>query len=176
MKSKLALLVIVALALALGSWPLLAGGVGKDLINNVAIDQVLDPNTYTGNATDHTCDSLDMKGYGAVTFIANLGGSADSLTSALYLEGEVEIGTGNGSWSDAADSYLSDYVAGTNDGCFFLANSSATGANEDSTVYYTTLYPPSTYRYARVVINKTGNHSTGIPLSVTAIRHAKFGQ
>lgn len=136
----------------------------KDFINNMKVDQVIDPVVLTGDADGA---SVDMKEYARCTFIALIGESGDTLGSGVRLEMEVEESDDNSSFSDAPDADVINYVAGANDGCFAVIDAAA----EDDA------YAICTYRgdkrYVRPVANIVGTHSNGIPVGVIAIRHGK---
>jgi len=138
----------------------------KNFDLSCAISQVVDPDTITAD-TDGS--SVDMKGYDCCTFVALVGESGDTLATALYIELEVEESDDDSSFTDAADADVKGYVAGNNDGCFAYIDA----ADEDDTVYHCTYHGSS--RYVRPVINVTGTHSSGTPIGIIAIRHAKHG-
>jgi len=133
------------------------------LYTDNAVTQLIDPATLTA---DTNSTSVDMKGYDELLLIANCGESGDTLAADLAWEFEVEESTDDSTFTDVADADLINYVAGTNDGCFALINAAA----EDDTVYFTSYR--GTSRYVRVVANAIGLVSSGMPISVTAIRRA----
>lgn len=105
-----------------------------------------------------------MRDYTSVMFIANVGESGDTLSGSVYLELEVEDSADNTTFADAVDADVKDTVTGTNTGTFALVDD----ATEDDAVYsceYT-----GTERYVRPVINLTGTHTNGIPVSIIAIQ------
>lgn len=113
--------------------------------------------------------SVDMVDYDACTFLAMVGVSGDTLSGSVYIELEVEESVDDSSFTDVADADLTDYVAGTNDGTFALINDPA----EDDVLAKTTYI--GSKRYVRPVVNVTGTHTNGTPISIIAIRHAKHG-
>lgn len=133
------------------------------LYSDNAFTQVLDPATIT---SDTNCTSVDMKGYDELLFLVNIGESGDTLSGSVKIELEVEESADNSTFTDVADADLVNYVAGTNDGCFGVIDAAA----EDDARYITGYRGDS--RYVRVVLNLTGTHSNGTPISVTAIRRA----
>lgn len=140
----------------------------KDLLNNVTITQVLE-NDLVAPTIDANSDSVDMTGYDACTFVVLVGVSNDTLSASLYIELEVEEATDGSTFTDVADAYLSDVVAGTNDGCFAKID----GAADDDAAYATTYR--GTAQAVRCVVNVTGTHTNGTPLGAIAIQH-KQGQ
>lgn len=125
--------------------------------------QSLDPATIT---SDTNCTSVDMKGYDEVMFLVNIGESGDTLSASVKIELEVEESDDNSTFTDVADADLVNYVAGTNDGCFGVIDAAA----EDDAIFITAYRGDA--RYVRVVLNLTGTHSNGTPISVTTIQRA----
>jgi len=134
---------------------------GNDSVSSLLIASV--------RTADVNSTGIDLKEHDGVLFIVSLGNSADTLSGSVYIELEVETSDDNSAWVDAADADLSASVTGTNTGTF--AKIDAPG--EDSTVF--TVAYLGRERYARVVVNVTGTHSTGTPVAVCAIRtRAKY--
>ena len=140
----------------------------RDHIANLQVDLVMVP-VLTAPTIDANGISVDMLGYDRCTFLAALGDSGDTLSGSVYVELEVEESDDDSSFSDVADADLQGYVAGNNDGCFAVVNAPA----EDQAVF-TATYKGSK-RYVRPVLNVTGTHTNGIPISIIAVRHAKHG-
>lgn len=135
------------------------------LYSDNAFTQIIDPATIT---SDTNSTSVYMKGYDEVLFLVNVGESGDTLSASVKIELEVEESADDSTYTDVADADLVKYVAGTNDGCFGVIDAAA----EDDTPYFTAYRGNSDY--ARVVLNLTGTHSNGTPISVTAIRRASL--
>ena len=133
----------------------------QDFYQNVVHDQVVDPDTITAD-TDGS--SVDLLGYSRVVFYALVGESGDTLSGSVKIELEVEDSADDSTFADAADADLTQYVAGTNDGCFALIDAAA----EDDAVYMTEYRGAA--RYVRPVINVTGTHSNGTPIGIVALR------
>jgi hypothetical protein len=117
--------------------------------------------------SDTNCTAVDMQGYNECLFAVSVGNSGDTLDGSNYIELEVEESTDNSSFTDVANADLIKYVTGTNTGTFAKVDDSAT---EDQAVYFTSYR--GTKRYVRVVLNFTGTHSSGTPISVLAIQSA----
>lgn len=140
----------------------------RDFLNNVAIDQVVE-NDLVAPTVDLNGSSVDMLGYDAVTFIADVGESNDTLSGSVKIELEVEDSADDSTFTDLADANLSTAVSGTNTGCFGVIDAAA----EDAAAYSVTCR--GTKRHVRPVINTTGTHTNGTPIGIIAIRH-KAGQ
>jgi hypothetical protein len=133
----------------------------QDFYQNVKHDQVVDPVVISADADGA---SVDLLGYSRVVFYALVGESGDTLSGSVKIELEVEDSADDSSFSDAADADLTQYVAGTNDGCFALIDAAA----EDDAVYMTEYRGAA--RYVRPVINVTGTHTNGTPIGIVALR------
>jgi hypothetical protein len=128
--------------------------------NDIAkFTQCLDPATLTADAD---CTAVDMKNFGVCRFLVAVGESGDTLSGSVKIELEVEESDDNSTFSDVADADLDSYVAGTNDGCFAVIDAAA----EDDTLYEVEYR--GSKRYARVVVNLVGSHSSGTPVAVIA--------
>ncbi len=133
----------------------------RDLLNNLKMDQVVDPVVISADADGA---SVDMQGYNSVAFFALIGESGDTLSGSVYVELEVEESTDDSTFTDAPDADVRGSVTGTNVGTFGLIDAAA----EDDAVYscqYT-----GGKRYVRPVINVTGTHTNGIPIGILAVR------
>jgi hypothetical protein len=117
--------------------------------------------------SDTNCTGVATKGYSETCFVVDMGNSADTLSGSNYIELEVEESADNSSYTDVANANLVNYVTGTNTGTFAKVDDPA----EDSTVFMTGYRGNAAY--ARVVLNFTGTHSTGTPISVLAIQKAE---
>lgn len=131
------------------------------ITENVKITQLLDPATVT---TDQNSASIDLKDYGTGTIVVSVGESGDTLSGSVKIELELEESDDNSSFTDCADTVLSSYVAGTNDGCFAVIDAAA----EDDAVYTVSYLGGS--RYVRAVVNVTGTHTNGTPIAVIGLR------
>lgn len=138
----------------------------RETYHSLQVDQLVDPATVT---SDTNSSAVDMQGYDSLTLLANVGESGDTLSSSVKIEFEVEHADDDGAgspdtWSDVSDGDLLNFVSGTNDGTFALVDDPA----EDDAAYLTGYVGGK--RHVRVVINVTGTHSSGTPISVSAIR------
>lgn len=157
-------LIMVALA-----GMILFGAGWTDLYSETTIEPSVPPDT---TSIDVTGDSIDTMGYNSIILTGEIGdvtGTADTLSSTLKIEFEVEECSGDGSWTDVPDAKLSNYVNGTNDGCFAVCN----GIEDMSDTYYCQYL--GSKRYVRVVINATGNFTLGARVASNVIRsNAKY--
>ena len=133
----------------------------EDVLNNVNIDLILAPIL---KSADVNSSSVDLRGYAGCTFVAAVGAAGDTFGVCVYTELEVEESADNTNWTDVANADLSAYVTGTNTGTFAKID-----ANGKCGTYYAVAYR-GTKRYARVVVNVTGTHSTGTSYAVLCIK------
>ena len=132
-----------------------------DYYNNVTVDKCVTAEVLTA---DKDGASVDLQGYESVIFVANVGVSGDTLSGAVYIELEIEESVNDSAFTDVADADLLGYVAGTNDGCWAFIDDPA----EDDVVVKCQYI--GNQQFVRAVVNVTGTHSNGTPISVTAIR------
>lgn len=131
----------------------------------VLFTQLVDP-VVSASTTDVESDSVDTKNFGITRLLVLLGATGDTLSGSVKLELEVEESDDDSSFTDVADEYLSNTVDGTNDGTFAVVD-----ANTEDERIYDVEYRGKK-RYVRVVVNKTGTHTNGIPLAVLAVQGA----
>lgn len=134
--------------------------VTRDIQSNVAVRQALESQVVTA---DQDGDGIDTQGFDSVMFTVPVGASGDTLSGSVFIELEVEESDDDAVYSDVADSDLSSFVAGTNDGTFALIDDPA----EDAQVYSVGYKGNS--RYVRLVVNVTGTHTNGTPIGAVAI-------
>lgn len=134
----------------------------RDFEANVLVNQVVDPVVADTDA-DEDGSSVDLKDYKHVFFVANIGESGDTLSSSVYIELELEESDDDSSFTDVDDADMTNTVDGANDGTF----AKIVLAGDDKR--YVTQYKGSA-RYVRPVVNMTGTHTNGTPVSVTAFR------
>ena len=133
----------------------------RDFEDNIKITQVVDPVVITADANGA---SVDLLGYKGVTFVANVGESGDTLSTSVYVELELEDSADDSTFADCADAEVTNSVTGNNTGTFAKIDAAA----EDDAFYETTYKGAA--RYVRPVINVSGTHTNGIPISITAFR------
>tara|TARA_R110000823_G_scaffold236856_1_gene362476 strand:+ start:676 stop:1101 length:426 start_codon:yes stop_codon:yes gene_type:complete len=117
--------------------------------------------TATAGFTSAACDLLNHDGS---LLIVNMGNSGDTLSASVYWELEVEDSPDNSTWTDVSDYLITGAVTGSNTGTFAKVDAAA----EDSRIF-TTAYL-GRQRYVRIVVNKTGTHTNGTPISSTFVR------
>jgi hypothetical protein len=108
-----------------------------------------------------TCDLLN---YGGCAIIVDLGNSGDTLSGSVKIELEVEHSDDDSTWADCANADILDPVTGTNLGTFAVVDA----PTEDSAIFRTEYVGGK--RYVRLVLNVTGTHTNGTPISVMYAR------
>lgn len=136
----------------------------RDLYSNLGVVQALEAQTIT---TDTNGVGIDLTGYSSFMVAVNVGASGDTLSGTVKIELELEESADDSTYTDVADSDLFNVVDGTNDGTFAVIE-----LGDDQTVYLTGYRGSS--QYVRLVVNVTGTHTNGTPISAVAIRgHAR---
>ena len=137
----------------------------RDLYSNLGESTPIALVTHTADA-DGT--GIDMQGFSSLMLVAVVGVSGDTLSGSVYIELEVEESDDDSTYTDVANADLQNTVTGTNVGTFALIDDPA----EDALTYKTGYL--GNKRYIRPVVNVTGTHTNGTPITVIAIRgHAE---
>lgn len=137
----------------------------KDFGNDAPLLGLI-PAVITADGTGATCDLI---GHDACQISWNVGNSADTLSSTVYIELEVQTSDDDSTWVAAADADVSTTVTGTNTGTRAKIDAPA----EDSALF-TAAYL-GRERYVRGVFNLTGTHTNGCAVSMSYQRsRAKY--
>lgn len=131
------------------------------LYANTGFVSLLIPATRTADANS---TGLDLQNCDDATLLFHVGNSGDTLSGTVKIELEVEESDDDSTYTDVADADLTNYVAGTNDGCVAVIDA----PSEDSTVF--AVGYRGTKRYIRGVVNFIDTHSTGTPVAVLGLR------
>jgi hypothetical protein len=126
----------------------------------VDVSQLIDPANKTSGENSGSYDTQNM---GAVTLMALVGESGDTLNGSNHIQLEVEESDDDATWNDVADEDLVNTVSGDNTGTFAKIDD----PSEDDATYLTSYI--GSKRYVRVVTNLTGTHSSGTPMGVIAL-------
>ena len=136
------------------------------LYHEAEVTQLLKPSTLTGNGDSTKSAYVDMQGFEELILEVSVGTNGDSHSGSLKTDMIVEHSdtTTDGDFADAADEDIINPVSGATTAHFATNDSS----DDDDQVYITAYR--GNKRYVRVELDRTGNHSSGTPYSVTAIR------
>lgn len=114
--------------------------------------------------SDTNCTGINTAGFTDLMFQVLVGASADSLSSTNKIELELEESDDDSTYTDCANTAVHGAVTGTNTGTFAVID----GTSDDDTLY--TCRYLGTKKYARVVLNFSGTHTTGTPIGVVAVQ------
>lgn len=133
----------------------------RDFENNLKHDLVVVPVVVTADANGA---SVDMQEYRHLAFYAIVGDSGDTLSGSVYIELELEDSADDSTFADCADALVTNTVTGNNTGTFKKIDD----PGEDQIIAMCE-YKGSA-RYVRPVINVTGTHTNGTPITIMALR------
>ncbi len=135
-----------------------------DVESRGAPPQLIDPDTLTGNGDATLSAAVDLAGYDGCLLIASIGESGDTLGAALHIQCEVQDSDDDSTYAAVADAKLTNTVTGSATGTFCKVDAAA----EDDAAFMTQYNGAK--RYVKVNVNRTGNHATGTPMSIVAIK------
>jgi len=141
----------------------------KDLSNNISPAISIIPAVRTAAVNG---SGVDLQGYESATAVVFVGAEGDTLSSSVHFEVSLEHSDDNSSFSDVAQA---DIVDGTiSSGGIFLKMDGSAGGNPDTTGEIHRVGYVGGKRYVRVVLAKTGTHSTGTPIGAMIVKgHAR---
>lgn len=137
----------------------------QDLSNNIGISNSIINAVKTTGANGST---VDLQGFENATAVVTVGAEGDTLASNLYFTVALQHSDDNSAWSNATQT---DIVNGTiaADG-IFLKLDGTTGGDPDTTGGEWQVGYVGGKRYVRLVLAKSGTHSTGTPISGVIIK------
>lgn len=137
----------------------------QDLSNNIGISNSIINAVKTTGANGST---VDLQGFENATAVVTVGAEGDTLAANLYFTVALQHSDDDSAWSNTTQT---DIVNGTiaADG-IFLKLDGTTGGNPDTTGGEWQVGYVGGKRYVRLVLAKSGTHSTGTPLSGVIIK------
>jgi hypothetical protein len=137
----------------------------KDLSNNIspAVSLAAAVRTAAANGT-----GVDLQGYESATVLVDVGAEGDTLSSSVHFEISLEESDDDSTYTDVAQASIIDGTIAS--GGIFLKLDGTTGGDPDSTGGIFRVGYVGNKRYIRVVIAKTGTHSTGTPIGAMVVR------
>jgi len=137
----------------------------QDLSNNIGISNSIINAVKTTGANGST---VDLQGFENATAVVTVGAEGDTLAANLYFTVALQHSDDNSAWSNATQT---DIVNGTiaADG-IFLKLDGTTGGNPDTTGGEWQVGYVGGKRYVRLVLAKSGTHSTGTAMSGVIIK------
>ena len=137
----------------------------KDLSHNISVSNTLINAVKTTGADGTT---VDLQGFNSATAVVTVGAEVDTLADNLYFTVALEHSDDNSTWTKAEQV---DVVNGTIAGQgIFLKLDGTTGGNPDSTGGEWQIGYVGGKRYVRMVLAKSGTHSTGTPISGVIVK------
>jgi len=137
----------------------------QDLSNNIGISNSIINAVKTTGANGST---VDLQGFENATAVVTVGAEGDTLAANLYFTVALQLSDDDSAWSNATQT---DIVNGTiaADG-IFLKLDGTTGGNPDTTGGEWQVGYVGGKRYVRLVLAKSGTHSTGTAMSGVIIK------
>ena len=137
----------------------------KDLSNNIspAVSLPAAVRTAAANGT-----GVDLQGYESATVLVDVGAEGDTLSSSVHFEISLEESDDDSTYTDVAQASIIDGTIAS--GGIFLKLDGTTGGDPDTTGGIFRVGYVGNKRYIRVVIAKTGTHSTGTPIGAMVVR------
>jgi hypothetical protein len=134
----------------------------KDLHHNIKPVTTLLP---VVTSTDKDGAAVDRQGFRSVEHIVHIGAPGDTFSGSVKFDFFIEESDNGTDWTGvtAADSILGQFTLGTN-GLFLTVD-----GNAKCSKLYRIGYRGNK-RYSRVTMDKTGTHTNGTPLSMSAIK------
>lgn len=132
----------------------------QDLSNNIELGNSI-INAVKTAAEDGS--GIDLQGFEEATAVVSVGAEGDTLSGSVYFEVSLEHSDDDSTYTDCVQA---DIVNGTIDaGGIWLKLDGTTGGDPDTTGGQWQVGYVGGKRYVRLVLAKTGTHSTGTPIS-----------
>ena len=132
----------------------------QDLSNNIELGNSIINAVKTAAENG---SGIDLQGFEEATAVVSVGAEGDTLSSSVYFEVSLEHSDDDSTYTDCVQA---DIVNGTIDaGGIWLKLDGTTGGDPDTTGGQWQVGYVGGKRYVRLVLAKTGTHSTGTPIS-----------
>ena len=137
----------------------------QDLSNNInpAVSILNAVKTAAGNGT-----GVDLQGYERATVLVDVGAEGDTLSGSVYFEVSLEESDDNSTFTDVAQAGITDGTIAAG-GIFLKLDGTANGNPDTAGGVFRVEYVGNS-RYIRVVLAKTGTHSSGTPIGAMVVR------
>lgn len=140
------------------------------LTQNTVIKQTIAAANYTGSGDNEDGDGVDGLNNASTMHILIMGNSADTLAGGLKYDLILQHSDTDGSYADVTDNELieGEFVDEDN-GIFGVVD-----APGEDTRFFEIEYKnnhPNGKRWSRIILDRTGNHSSGTPLAAVGIAH-----
>jgi hypothetical protein len=132
----------------------------QDLSNNIELGNSIINGVKTAAANG---TGIDLQGFEEATAVVSVGAEGDTLSGSVYFEVSLEHSDDDSTYTDVVQA---DIVNGTIDaGGIWLKLDGTTGGDPDTAGGQWQVGYVGGKRYVRLVLAKTGTHSTGTPIS-----------
>ena len=132
----------------------------QDLSNNIELGNSIINGVKTAAANG---TGIDLQGFEEATAVVSVGAEGDTLSGSVYFEVSLEHSDDDSTYTDCVQA---DVVNGTIDaGGIWLKLDGTTGGDPDTAGGQWQVGYVGGKRYVRLVLAKTGTHSTGTPIS-----------
>lgn len=132
----------------------------QDLSNNIELGNSIINGVKTAAANG---TGIDLQGFEEATAVVSVGAEGDTLSGSVYFEVSLEHSDDDSTYTDCVQA---DIVNGTiASGGIWLKLDGTTGGDPDSAGGQWQVGYVGGKRYVRLVLAKTGTHSTGTPIS-----------
>ena len=132
----------------------------QDLSNNIELGNSIINAVKTAAENG---SGIDLQGFEEATAVVSVGAEGDTLSGSVYFEVSLEHSDDDSTYTDCVQA---DIVNGTIDaGGIWLKLDGTTGGDPDTTGGQWQVGYVGGKRYVRLVLAKTGTHSTGTPIS-----------
>lgn len=142
----------------------------RDLSNNIVpANSIINAvKTAAANGT-----GVDLQGYESAMIVVSVGAEGDTLAANLNFQVSLEHSDDNSTYTDCVQAEIIDGTIAA-DGVFLILDGTGTAGssdgNPDSVGGTWWIGYVGGKRYIRVVIAKTGTHSTGTPISALVLK------
>ena len=144
----------------------------KDLSNNI-VPVVSIKNAVKTAAENGT--GVDLQGYEGATILVDVGAEGDTLSSSVHFEVSLEESADDSTYTDVAQAGIIDGTIAS--GGIFLKLDGTTGGDPGTAGGIFRVGYVGGKRYIRVVLAKTGTHSTGTPIGAMVVKsHARHSE
>jgi len=137
----------------------------QDLTHNIVVSNSIINAVKTAGANG---SGVDLKGFEEATAIVDVGAEGDTLSGSLYFEISLEHSDDDSTYTDCVQA---DIINGTiAAGGIWLKLDGSTGGDPDTTGGNWQVGYVGGKRYLRLVLAKTGTHSTGTPIAGVIVK------
>jgi len=137
----------------------------QDLTHNIVVSNSIINAVKTAGANG---TGVDLKGFEEATAIVDVGAEGDTLSGSVYFEISLEHSDDDSTYTDCVQA---DIINGTiAAGGIWLKLDGTTGGDPDTTGGNWQVGYVGGKRYLRLVLAKTGTHSTGTPIAGVIVK------